>query len=136
WLGAAQFLHRQFYEMPCQNRDVFRPLLQTGDLDRKHIKPVVDVFTKVTYGHFVLQVTISRADNPHIRKPRSVLAHTFVTLLLQDTEKFTLHIQRNFSDFIEKKSPAFSSLETPGAVLDRSSKCALRVAKEFAFVQV
>src|SRR6267142_5800884 len=122
--------------MPCQERDVIRPLSQCGDLDWKYIEPVVEVFAKAARRNFLLQVTIGRAYDTHIRKPRPVLAHTLVTLFLQDTEQFALQFQRNFPDFIEENRPAFSRLETSGAVFDRPGKSATRVAKEFAFIQL
>src|SRR5882672_7947648 len=81
--------------MPCQERDVVCPLSQCGDLDRKHIEPVVEVFTKAARRDFLLQVTIGRAYDPHIRKPRPVLAHTLVTLFLQDAEQFALKFPWN-----------------------------------------
>src|SRR5260221_940825 len=122
--------------MLCQERDVICPLSQCGDLDRKYIEPIVEVFTKAARRDFLLQVTIGRADDPHIRKPRPVLAHALVTLFLQDTEQFALQFQRNCSDFIEENRPAFSRLETSGAVFDRPGKCAARESEEFALIQL
>src|SRR5882672_800339 len=122
--------------MLCQQRDVICPLSQWWDLNRKHIEPVVKVLTKAARHHFLLQVTIGRSDDPHIREPRPVFAHALVTLLLQDAEQFALQFQRNFSNFIEENRPSFSRLETSGAVLDRPGKSTARVAEEFAFIQL
>src|SRR5207245_7627788 len=116
--------------------DVIRPLSQWWDLNRKHIEPVVKVFTKAARRHFLLQVPIGRSDDPHIREPRPVLAHALVTLLLQDAEQFALQFQRNFSDFIEENRPSFSRLETSGAVFYGPGKSPARVAGEFAFIQL
>src|SRR5258706_10965054 len=118
--------------MVCQERDVFRPLPECWNLDRKYIEPVVEVFTKAAGRRFLLQVTIGRPNDPHIRYPRAVLADAFVTLHLQDAEQFALQFQRNFPDFIEENRPALGRLETSGAVFDRPGKSAARVAKEFA----
>src|SRR6266446_8343791 len=122
--------------MFSQERDVISPLSQRGDLDGKHIEPVVKVFTKAARRRFLLQVPIGRSDDPHIREPRPVLAHPLVTLLLQDAEQFALQFQWNFSDFIQENRPAFGRLEASGAVFDRPRKSATRVAEEFALVQL
>src|SRR5882762_169925 len=122
--------------MLCQKGDVICTLSQCGDLNRKHIEPVVKVFTKAARRHFLLQVTIGRSDYPHIREPRPILADALITLLLQDSEQFALQFQGNFSDFIQENRPALCRLETSGTVLDRPGKSTARVPKEFAFIQI
>src|SRR6185369_2773416 len=51
-------------------------------------------------------------------------------------EQFALQFQRNFPDFIKENRPAFSRLETSGAVLDRPGKSAARMAEKFTFIQL
>src|SRR5712671_3055900 len=114
--------------MLCQEHDVICPLSQCWDLDRKHIEPIVEVFTKAARRNFLLQVTIGCSDDPDIREPRPILAYALVTLLLQDAEQFALQSHRNFTDFIQENRPAFSRLETSGAVFDRPGKSAARVS--------
>src|SRR5712672_3114183 len=122
--------------MLCQNGDVIDPLSQWWDLNRKHIEPVVKVFTKAARRHFLLQVTIGCSDDPHIREPRPILAHALVTLLLQDAEQFALQFQGDLSDFIEENRSAVSCLKTSGAVFDGPRKSTARVAEKFAFIQL
>src|SRR5260370_3100820 len=102
---------------------------QCRSLNGKPMEPIEKVFTKAARRHFLLQVTIGRSDDPHVREPRPVLAHALVTLLLQDAEQFALQFQWNLSDFIEENRPAFSRLEPSGAVFDRPGKSPARVAK-------
>ena len=69
------------------------------------------------------------------RRVRS-LADAFVIFFLQNAQQFALQFQRHFTDFVQKKRSAFRRLETSGAIFNRSSERAARVAEKFAFIQI
>src|SRR5256885_3876302 len=53
-----------------------------------------------------------------------------------DLQKFALHFQWNFTDFIEKNCAAVRRLESSRAILDRAGERAPHVPKKFAFKKV
>ena len=57
----------------------------------------------------------------------------FEFLLLQDTQKFHLRVQRQLAHFVKEKRSPIRQLESSGAVTCRARKGAFDVPKKFAF---
>src|SRR6516165_6813341 len=105
------------------------------NLQRKDIETVIEVFAKVTRAYVFLQISIGGCDDTHIRLPGSVLAYTFITLLLQHTQQLALELQRDLTNFVQEEGSTSSDFETAGSILDRPGERALGVPKKFTFKQ-
>ena len=104
--------------MLCEEWNVVLSLPQWNHLDRKHVEPVVEVFAKTTGGHTLFQIAIRRGDDADVCRARAILAHALIAFFLEHAQKFTLHVQRHFTDFVQKQRAAFGRFKAAGAVLD------------------
>src|SRR6266403_5795234 len=102
-------------------------------MNRKDVQPVIEIFAKMARRCFLLQVAIGRRDGPHVRHACAVLPDALVSLLLQDTEEFALHLQRNFADFVQENGSALRCFKASRAVFDCAGEGASDVSEEFAF---
>ena len=67
---------------------------------------------------------------------RAQAAHRVNGALLQDTQQFDLHVQRQVADLIEKNRAAVGQLETSHAVGHGTRESAFAVAEKLAFEQI
>jgi hypothetical protein len=104
-------------------------------LDWENAKPVIEILPKPARGCLLFQITVGSSDNPHVRPPRPIVSNVFVLFFLQNAQEFALHLQRDFSDFVQKQRPPFRGLETPGPILNGAREGALDVAKELTLQQ-
>lgn len=125
--GELKKVHRQ-------RGDVLLPLAQRRNGDGKDVQAIIEVLPKSPRFHFRLQIPIGRRDDPNVDFARSFLAHSFVLPFLQHAQKFALHLQWNFTDFIQKQRAAVGRFKTSGSILDRPGERALDVAEKLAFV--
>src|SRR5581483_3018813 len=100
---------------------------------RKDIESVIEIFSKSTRRHLFLEVAVGRRDDSHISPSRSVVANTFVTLLLKHAQQLALDLQGNLSDFIQENGSALRGFEPSRPVFDRAGERAAHVAEELAF---
>src|SRR5260221_14508629 len=96
---------------------------------------MIKVFAKAACCDLFLQGPISGRDDPHIRAPRLLLSHPFITFLLQNAQQFALQFQRNFTHLVQEQGSAGGCLKTANPVFDRTRKRASRMAEEFALIQ-
>src|SRR6516165_7012001 len=118
-----------------QNRDIFFALSQRGNLQWENIETVIKVFAKTARGYLFFQISIGGRDDPHIRLPGSVLAYTFITLLLQNPQQLGLQLQRDFTDLVQEQGSTGGEREAAGSILDSPGERALGVTEKFAFKQ-
>ena len=67
---------------------------------------------------------------------RLVAADAGESALLQNAEDFALHLQRHFTDLVQKKRALVALLEAADPLGRRACECALLVAEEFALEEV
>jgi hypothetical protein len=65
-----------------ENRNVFNPLPQRWDHDRKHLEPIVEIAAKFSILHHLREVSIRCSDQTHIDAHRSTTAQPLELLLL------------------------------------------------------
>ena len=93
-------------------------------MDRKHVEPVVEVFTKFSLLHGTWKIPVGRGNHTNIDLS-SIRASDGVKLaLLQNAQEFDLKIDSKFSDLIEKNRPSIRKSKPPFATLDRFRKSA------------
>ena len=56
-----------FQEVVDQKGDVLLPLAKGRQVDRNHIKPVVEVFPEESLLHSLFEIAVRGSDHPHIR---------------------------------------------------------------------
>src|SRR5512144_1829495 len=95
-----------------QKWNVIHALTHRNYLDREYVQTVIKVFPKATSKSFFLQVPVRGGNNADVGLPRAVIPHTLVTLLLQNSKEFALHIRRHLADFVQEQRAAFGSLKT------------------------
>ena len=69
-------------------------------------------------GDCLFQIAIGSRDDTHVSPARAVVANALVPLLLKNTEKLILNVERDFADFIKENGAAFGGFEAAGTVLD------------------
>jgi len=85
---------------------------QRRHLDFYDIEPEIEVFTESPLGHQLLEVFISRCDDPDIDFDRRVRADSFQGPFRQHAQQFHLSGCIDLTNFIEKQSSAVRLLET------------------------
>ena len=95
----AELLEKKFR----QGQDVFRPVSQSRDKDRKYIDTVIQVFPKLTSCYQVFKITVSGTDNTGINLNAPLAAKAFNLAFLYRPQKFGLRFQAEFTDFIKKQ---------------------------------
>src|SRR6266850_5212111 len=118
--------------MPGQLRNVIHAVSERHYMNRKDVQPVIEIFAKMARRCFLLQVAIGRRDGPHVRHACAVLPDALVAFLLEDPKKFALHLQRNFTDFVQENGAAVRGFEASRAVFDCAGEGASDVSEEFA----
>ena len=118
-----------------QQRNVVFSIAQGGNLDRKDIEPVIQIFTKRLFPHGREQVAVCRRDHADIDADRRLSADAIELLLLQNAEQFRLHFQRDLPDLVEEDRPAVGQLESADALGDRAGEGPFLVAEKLALDQ-
>src|SRR5262249_41191387 len=121
--------------MVREEGNVFLPVSERSRFDGKDIQSVIQVASETAGRDLVLQVPVSRCNDPDISAPRSILAHSFVGFLLQGAAQFASHSRRAPPNPVQEPGPARRDLEATNPVPNRASKCPSGVAEEFALIQ-
>src|SRR4051794_29293767 len=69
-----------------QQRDIFGPLTQRRYINRKHVKPIIEIATKLLLSHQFSQVTVGSRDYAHRYLQGAGTAKTFEFVLLKDPQ--------------------------------------------------
>src|SRR6185369_4869488 len=115
-----------------EHGDIGTTLAKGRQSDRNHVEAEVEVFAKAAGTIFHFQIAIGGGDHAHVHFDLLVAAHWSHLLLLKHAQKFRLHFQRKFADFIEENRTAVRRLEKSRFGAYGSGEGALFVAKELA----
>ena len=109
--------------------------MQAGQLDRKHIQPVIKIFTEGPFSGQFAQILMRGSDNPHIRIFRFRAADRLECPLLQNPKDFCLHTQGHIAYFIQKQCAAAGLGKAPCPRRDSAGERPFNMAKQFTFHQ-
>ena len=99
--------------MVHEQRNIALALPQRRQLYRDDIEPVKQILAERSLRDQRLQIAIRRPDQPHINLDLNSATNALDLALLQDAQKFDLHIEGNFGQFVEEQSAAVGLLKAP-----------------------
>src|SRR6266481_2815155 len=102
-------------------------------MDWEHVQSVEEIFPEPACRYFLLQIAITRGDDPRVGHACPIVANTLVSFLLQDPKQLALHLQSNFPDFIQENCAPLRGFKASCPVFDRASEGAFDMPEEFAF---
>src|SRR2546421_12266569 len=100
-----------------------------------HIQPEIKVLAKLAGAIRSFQIPVRGRDHPNVHFDFVVAADRTHFLLLQETQKFGLHLLRQFSNFIQEDSAVVGGLEKSRLRAQRPGKSSLLVSEQFALDQ-
>src|SRR5690242_1587982 len=100
-----------------------------------NIQPEVEIFAECSFFVGSFEISIGGRDDSHIDFYPSVAADGSNLFFLENSEKFRLHFQRQFSNFIEEYGASVSTLEEPFFISRRARKCAFFISEKLTFNQ-
>ncbi|MNV62085.1 hypothetical protein D3C71_1546150 [compost metagenome] len=128
-------LRNALQQYGAQLRQVLAPLAQRRNHDLDDIETVVQVLAKASLRHIGRQVTVRGADDADIDSLFLLTTQRADFALLNRSQQFGLHGQRQFADLIEKQGAAMRGLKKTFPVLGCPGVGAFFGAKEFSFQQ-
>src|SRR5574341_286382 len=100
-------------------------------MDGKNIQAVKQVFSEIPFSGFGGQVFIGGGDNSDIHLNRFTRAQALKLFFLQDPQKFSLQVGRNFRNLIQKQGPPMSQFESASGFFDSPGKSTFFEAEKF-----
>src|SRR5260370_13604225 len=99
-------------------------------MDGKDVEPVEQVLPKLSSLDCGAQVAIRRSDNSYVHSNRMTASHPLERSLLEYSQQRDLCLEREFTDFIQKKRSAVCQLEAAQPPIGPPRERALLVAKQ------
>src|SRR5207248_7309077 len=104
-------------------------------MDRYDVQPEIEVLAECTFAIGLLKVAISGGDDTNVYLRADVAPYPSHLFFLQRTKKFGLHLEREFTDLVQKQGSAIGCLEEPVFGFERAGECSPFISKQFAFDQ-
>src|SRR5581483_8931357 len=127
------------------NKLVQKPVDQSGNIGlalpqrRKvqghNIQTEIEVFAECPFFVCSFKISIGGRDNSYVDFYPSVAADGSNPSLLENSEEFRLHFQRQLADLVEKDGASVRTLEEPFLIARRSCKRAFLISEQFTFDQ-
>src|SRR5437773_1215606 len=99
-------------EMASQQWNIDGTVAKSRDHDGKHIQPVKEIWPEASFGNHHPEVRVRCSDDPHIHRDRLTAADTVDESVLKHPEQFGLRLERQFTDFVQKKRAAVRQLKS------------------------
>src|SRR5262249_49177889 len=114
-----------------EQRDIFFPFTQRGDIDGKHINPVEKIRPKRAGLDRCFEITICCSNNTHIRSNRLRPSDSAKLSFLKNAQQRYLRFHWQFADFIQKNRPSLRQFKVTGTTLDRACEGSFLMPKQF-----
>src|SRR5512133_91478 len=121
--------------MPNQRSDILDPFPQRGHMEWVHREPVIEIRAEAPASHFLGEITIGGGEDTNIDAVYGIAAHSLNLALLDRSQQFWLHRERELADFVQKKATPIRLLKFALSIGLGTSKCAPHVSEEFALHQ-
>src|SRR5262245_57285376 len=105
------------------------------DVDSNHAEAVVQILSKLAFRDALFEVGVGRRKHANIHSLGTTLAHGDDFVLLEESQKLWLYIERKITDLVEEQRPARRRAHQPGLIGDRSREAASSVSEELAVRQ-
>ena len=119
-----------------EERDVFAPLAERRDTQRKDLEAIVEVLAEVALGDVFLEVPVGRGDDPHVHPPLLGGAERANLAFLQHAQELRLEREGHLRHFVEKERAAVGNLEEALLVFVGAGEAALAMPEELALEEV
>src|SRR6266404_6944193 len=92
----------------CLNefRDAPFPFAERRQGDRKSVKPIVEIFPKLTVANHLPQVPVGSDNDTDVHRRGTCAANGLEFAFLEYAQQLGLKFQRHVSNFIEEQRPA------------------------------
>ena len=117
-------------------RDLFAAVAERGHVNANHAQTVEEILAKLAVGHALLEVGVGRRHHPDVDALRARVADGQHLALLEKTQQFRLHVEREVANFVEEQRSADRRPEHAGLVGDRAGETAAPMAEELAVGQL
>ena len=87
------------------------PLAQAGKMNCDHVQPEVEIFAKRSGSVRCFQIAVRGGNHADIHWILFVASHRPDFFFLQHSQKLGLHLERQFTDFIEENCAAISRVK-------------------------
>src|SRR6516225_4231097 len=90
-------------KMICDGGDIFRSLLQRGNLNFHDVDAVVEILAKFSLRHHFRQVSVGSEDNSGAQGDEAIASQAAELALLQDAKQFYLSEEAELADFVKEQ---------------------------------
>src|SRR5579863_2786986 len=122
-------------KMTNQEGDIFAAFAQGRQPYGKNVDAVEQVVTELALADAAREIPVGGCDHTYVDLQGARAAQPLELLILQDTEQFGLHFQRNLADFVEEQGAAVGQFHAAHFARDGAGEGPLLVAEELAFQQ-
>src|SRR5690606_7666777 len=124
----------QAAQVSMQERlQVGRAFTKRWNLELDDAEAIVEIAAKSAALHLELQIPVGGRDDAYVDRHQAVRSHRAKLSLLQYTQQFRLHAQREFAELIEEQGAPVGELEVAPPTSVRSREGALLVSEELTF---
>lgn len=123
------------HEIGDQRLNVFLALAKRWNMERNHVKAIIEVFAELALLHGLFEVAVRGGNNANVNRNRHPPANRVDRSLLENTQETHLHIERHFSNLVEEDGSAMRELELSDLLRERAGERAFLMAEQLAFDQ-
>ena len=122
--------------MRCKNGYVIFSFAKRRNCNPDYIKPEKKVLSEIAALNLCIEVQVSGGNYPYIHLYPAAAADTQEFAFLEETKEFFLNRNREFTDFVQKDSPAVGIFDLTGLSFICACEGPFFVAEEFAFEEL
>ena len=128
-------LRQNLGEPGGEHRNVFSPLSQRWNAQRKRRKPIIEVFAKPAQRDCLLEVAVGSRDDSHVDFLHAGGTQGYNLAFLQYPQQLGLDRERQITNLVEEKHPFIRGLKESGLVFCRSGESTAPVPEQLALNQ-
>src|SRR5215831_5752027 len=98
-----------------------------------YIEAIVEVLSKLSLCHAVVQIPVGRRDQTHICIDLFIAANSFERFFLQNPKQLGLQPQSEISDFVQEQCPVIGGFYPPLPEVNRACKGSFLMSEQFVF---
>ena len=131
-VGLVIFLQ----EVIRQQENIRPPFAEWGQVDRKHIQPVIQILTETAGPDPLFQIPTGGRNDPHIDVNQFVPSHPLEGTLLQNPQEPNLDSRCDIANFVQEQRAPIRQLKPALPLLRGPGKGSFFMAEQLAFNQI